>query len=311
MREYYPLCFYCSLLDRVENTEKGYGFRKENKMKKYFNYIERREFEFLRIDINKSGNNFYPEDGKIRIPLTFIPHIGFSLSDQIVKNAPFSSFSDFVLKEMRFKSNRTSVLNLIDIGAFDSLNKNRIALHDFYNEWVSVKSRYKKKESAFIKDKMLKIWAKHKDKGDYNIIEKEDKEKDVCKFNIFHRLVFTREEKRKIKFLRDKKKIVLLTETASSGQRFLVVFNSELSTEKIDKNGQPYKFYSVEDWRGNIKEVAAFNKTYPLIVKSVKMGERYLLEGYLGKDGIIIIGKKGYKNKSEDPAIPLKRLKNI
>ncbi len=308
MRENYPLCFYCSLLDRTENSEKGFGFRKENKMKKYFNYIKKRGVKFLQVDINKSGSKFYPEKNKIRIPLTFVPRIGFSLSDQIVKNAPFDSFSDFVLKEMTFKSNRTSVLNLIDIGAFDSLNSNRIALHDFYNEWASMKSRYKKKESALIMEKMLKIWKKHKDKGNYNIIEKIKQEEDICKFNIFYR--FTEEEVRKIKFLRSRKKIVLLTETPSSGQRYLVTFESRFEREKLDKNGNPYKFYNVEDWRGNVREAVSFYKTYPMI-KMIRMGKCYLLEGYPEKDNryLVVIGKK--HGKSEDPAIPLERLKNI
>ena len=306
MREYYPLCFYSSLLDKAENSEKGYSFRKENKMKKYFHYIKRRGFKFLRIDVNRSGNNFYPEEGKIRMPLTFVPGIGFSLSNQIVKNAPFGSFSDFIFKEMSFKSNRTSILNLIDIGAFDLLNENRAALHCFYNEWISVKSRYKKKTSVLIKDKMLKIWEKHKDEGDYNILEKKAKEKEICRFNIFHRL--TKEEIRKIKFLKDRKKIVLLTENPSTSQRFLVTFESR--KYDTDKNGRPEEFYNIEDWEGNVKEAVAFYDMYP-IVKLIQIGEYYLLEAYMGDRGMIIIGKKGYGNKSENPVIPLKKLKNI
>jgi len=304
IREYYPQCFYSALLSRTPNSVMSYGIRKENKTKKYVRYITKRGIGFLPVDINKSGTDFFPEGNKIRLPLTFIPGIGSSLAKSMVAAAPFSYFLDFVLKEMKFKSIKTSILNLIKIGAFDSINENAKALCSFYEEWCSVKARMRKKDPEKVVQLAKEMWRKYKDLGDYEKGEKRLLEGEICKFNIFHGA--DESEEKKIEYLKDRKKIVTCHKQAKSGQFYLGIL--EALKYHIDKRGKEMCFYTIEDWEKNSNELISFADTYQEM-KHVKIGDYYLIKGHIRdtepSKGSIQVDKQG------DFVVPLKRLKNI
>lgn len=311
LREYYPKEFYSALLNWSENSLKQKGFRKENEMKKYIYYIKSRGIEFVPIDINNSGISFHPQEmsfdypsHNITLPLTFVPGIGESLAQNIFVRAPYSSFSNFCIKELQFKSNKTSILNLINIGAFDNLNSDRKALSGFYEEWASVKSKHKKKKLEKIKPILKEIWNRHKDEGDYTKQEKIEMEKIICKFNIFE---IDSESIRKIEALRKNKKIATLSEKAK-GRRYC--FKIESIKTIRDKNNNTMAFYDIEDWKGKTLEAVAFSSVYKYI-KDIEEGKFYAVKGYIDEGGKLIIGEKGNYGKVNKPFISIESLKNI
>lgn len=311
LREYYPKAFYSALLNWSDNSIKQKGFRKENEMKKYISYIKSRGIEFVPIDINNSGISFHPQKMNfdypvncITLPLTFVPGIGESFAVNIVTNAPYSSFSNFLIKELSFKSNKTSILNLITIGAFDNLNSNRKALHSFYEEWASVKSKHKKKKLDKIKPIIKEIWNRHKDEGDFTKSEKMEMEKIICKFNLFE---IDGESIRKIEVLRKNKKISTLSEKHKK-RRYCFKIES-VKTIK-DKNGRTMAFYDIEDWKGKTMEAVSFSNVYSQI-KDVEGDKFYAVKGYIDDGGKLIIGEKNNYGKVVKPFISIESLKNI
>jgi len=307
LREYYPLCFYPALLNTTDNVEKAYGFRKENKMKKYFSYIMSRDIEFAPIDINNSGVEFAPtKEGKISIPFTFIKGLGESLGNCIMDASPFSSFSDFVLKEMNFKTNKTAVLSLIAVGAFDKLNKNKRAMYEFYLEWAPKRSRYKNKSREQILAAMKKIWSCHKDCDEFSWQESKELEEKACNFNVFYGT--SASEKRKIEFLQNRGKIIPLLDNIKGDERYCFIITA-IKTIK-DKNGKQMAFLSVEDWLRNTIEVAVFQDVYRTEGKQLEKGVQYLMSGYKNR-GMIIAGSGGYDRNTTKVFIRLDSLKNI
>ena len=309
MREYYPYCFYSALLNSSDNSVKSSGFRKENKMKKYIYYIRSRNIDFWPIDINKSRVRFYPETikgkKKIRMPLTFVPGIGESFANNIIEAAPFRSFSDFCIKELQFKSNKTSILNLIYIGTFDSLNKNRKGLASFYEKWVGIKTKMKKKDKLVIKEKMLEIWNEYKELGSYTSEEKRNFEKEICRFNVFES---DGETLRKINHLANKGKVVSLDQEPKGKQRYCIRFESIKPV--TDKNGKKMAFYDIEDWRGKSLEAVSFSNTYNAM-KNIELDRYYAVRGYIDPGGKMIMGIKGSYSKMSKLVIAVDSLKNI
>lgn len=304
MREYFPLFYYSSLLNHAENSEKNYGFRKENKAAKYFNFIKMRGVNFLPIDINKSSGRFEPEKNKIRIPLTFIKGIGESLSEVIIQHRPFLSLSDFFRKELNFKSNKTSIMALIKAGAFDNLFDNKRAIYKFYEEWNPLKSKYRKAKPEKIKQDMKLMWDKYKNIRNWTEEEMIQIEAEVCNFNIFYS-----DENiwRKIEYLADKKRIVSIQENNKKEDQYYC-FQIESIKDWVDKNGNDMCFISAKDWMNNQLEIKVFANIFQEIKKGfLKKGEYYLMTGY-NKENSVIAHKY---NLSKKAFILLKDLENI
>jgi len=286
MREYYPLCFYSAILDRTKNGKES-NFRKTNKMEKYFRFItDSRKLRFAPIDINKSKLRFYPDEGKIRIPFSFVPGIGKSLAGEIYKGAPYRSFSQFCMKELKLRTNKTAILNLIKIGAFDSLNKDRKALVLFYEKWSLIRAKYKKKSLKEIKKTMLEIWNGEyeyndflpiRGQGDFTEEEKEEMEKEICKFNVFHRdedLNSSRAE-----WLHKNHGIREITASDSGEYCFKI---EDKSQERKDRNKKPYVYLSIVDFKGNRGSCAVFGDVYRVVKNRLKKDVYYI--AYCRKD---------------------------
>jgi DNA polymerase-3 subunit alpha len=124
---YYPAEFLGAsmTLELTQATPDIKGFIKEaNKL----------GINILPPDINISTNEFYANKEGIRLPLNMISFIGDACYETILKNKPYTSFSDFITRNPKSKVKKNAVLNLIKAGCFDTFNKNRsILLSDFYN----------------------------------------------------------------------------------------------------------------------------------------------------------------------------------
>lgn len=83
-------------------------------------------------DINISTNEFYADGDLIRIPLTCISHVGDKAYEDILAKRPFTSFNQFVSVVEKKKVNKRCVIHLIKSGAFDSFDKNRSELLEYF-----------------------------------------------------------------------------------------------------------------------------------------------------------------------------------
>lgn len=314
MREYYSIYYFTALLNTVENKEITKDFKKKNEMESYMNFIKRKvEVDiFKKIDIGKSTDRFYMEDDKIRVPLSIVHGVGSSLPSEIRKAVPFTSFSDFCRKELKMKSNKTAILNLIDIGAFDSLNKSRKALHNFWAYWSTVKMKYKNKDINEINHIMREHWNDYKDDGDYTDDEKRQSEREVCKFNIF--CSESSEVIKKIKYAVKNKKIVSGNEQTSYEQFYCFKILS-IKDDVYDKNGNEMRFIICKDWENRQIEVTIFASDFKKCKKLLSEwnksdDEYYIIQGYLDGKGKVIVGAKGYRETMDKPFRKLSNLLN-
>ena len=270
---------------------------------------------FERIDIQKSTDKFCIEDGKIRIPLSIVHGVGSSLPSEIKRISPFTSFSDFCLKELKIKSNKTAILNLINIGAFDSLiptNSSRKGLSLFWEEWMKHKSRFKDKPRDKVKSYIGNIWRNiGKYCTDYTMEEKRKLEKEICKFNMF--CPDLPKVLKKIRYAYKEGKIVLVNERIAPGQFYCIKINSV--KEEFDKNENKMMFLVGEDWEEREVEVVVFYnlyRKYKKILNKMIPGsdEYYVIQGYSGDKGKIILGAKRGNRLVDKPIRKLSSLLN-
>ena len=308
MRKYHPLCFYTALLNNTKNEEVMHSnFRKENKVKKYIYYMKKKGIGILSMDINESKTIWFPQNGSIRPPLTLVKGIGSSFSKAIRVLGPYSSFSDFCLKELKIRSNSACVLNLINVGAFDRFGYHKRALFNFYSEWSKIKSKYKHAKEEKTLPIIKSLWRDYKNDGEYTFVELKCLEKSLIRFNILYR--YPDEVKRKIDYLVKNEKIISFVEADSVSRGFCIeIISSKLH---IDKNDKEMKFLTVLDHEGNKLEAIAFSGEYR---KSKEQLERknyednfYVVYGHLNPRGELVIDSKGTRKIFTS----LESLKNI
>ncbi len=291
MREYYTKYYFTALLNTVENKESVQDFKKRNELEVYMNFMKRKTNAnvFNKIDIGKSTDKFYMEGENIRVPLSIVHGVGSALPFEISKAKPFISFSDFCIKELKMKSNKTAILNLIDIGAFDNLNGNRKALHDFWVNWSVVKTKYKNKDEKVVRKELWKHWNKYKDRGDFTMEEKRKLEKEVCKFNIF--CSESVETIKKLSYIIKNKKTALLNQHLDSGDQYYC-FKILSKKNIVDKNNKKMIFLVGKDWENNQTEIVVFHNIYKMCAKvldEASNDDYYVAQGKLS-NGKILVG---------------------
>lgn len=99
----------------------------------YVRHARRRGLEILPPDVNSSGGHFTLTDEGIRYGLTAIRNLGDNAFGEILRRRPFESLEDLLERCERGKVNKAVVLNMIRIGALDSLDPDRVALEEKYH----------------------------------------------------------------------------------------------------------------------------------------------------------------------------------
>ena len=110
-------------------------------MPKYVRHARARGLEILPPDINESGEDFTLTDDGIRYGLRAVSNVGAIAWKEIAKHRPFTSLEDMYNRVTRAAVNKTVMVNLIRIGALDTLNPDRNALERQYYELAKIKEK--------------------------------------------------------------------------------------------------------------------------------------------------------------------------
>jgi DNA polymerase-3 subunit alpha len=121
LKTYYPLEFMCALLSIQKDAET---------MKRYFAEARRLEIEIRPPDINKSHETFAIADDCILAGLSDIKGVGEKIAPEILANAPYADFAEFLGSVNRRRVNRRVIKSLAQCGAFRSCARNSRVLFE-------------------------------------------------------------------------------------------------------------------------------------------------------------------------------------
>ncbi|MDD2505098.1 MAG: DNA polymerase III subunit alpha [Bacilli bacterium] len=130
LKVYYPEYFYIALL----NTNLG----SSSKTKEYIDEAKCINIEFLKPDINLSGNSYKKNKGII-MPLNLIKNIGTAAANDIISEREkelYKDFFDFIARTYGKNVNIKTLETLIYAGAFDSFNETRKTLIENINNGI-------------------------------------------------------------------------------------------------------------------------------------------------------------------------------
>jgi DNA polymerase-3 subunit alpha len=120
-KHYYPKEFIVALMQTDSEN-----------INKYVREARKRGIEIMPPDINLSDKKFTLCDNAIRYGLDTVYGVGPTAVDDIIANRPFESLDDFLARTTgRGAGKKSVVLNLIKIGAFDTLGKRRPLMESF------------------------------------------------------------------------------------------------------------------------------------------------------------------------------------
>lgn len=122
LKKYYPNEFMAALISSVTDNK--------DKMSLYLSEVKRLGIEMINPDVNISKNQFLAlKDGRMLFGLSGIKGVGNIAIEEIEKNQPFSSLSDFIHK-VSSKVNRGVIENLALVNGFSSFNEYRKTIID-------------------------------------------------------------------------------------------------------------------------------------------------------------------------------------
>jgi DNA polymerase-3 subunit alpha len=126
LKAHYPEHFYAAVLsNELHDTAKVFKYSME---------LRGQGIELLSPDVNESGSGFTPLQGAIRYGLAAIKGIGQASVNAIIAarlEGRFTSFFNFMERLEPGAINRRVLESLISAGAFDSLNRIALPLHDW------------------------------------------------------------------------------------------------------------------------------------------------------------------------------------
>ena len=104
----------------------------QNKLSEFYEELKRLDIKINRPDINVCFADFRNDDKKFYYALGGIKAVGFEAISNIIKerlsNGKFCSIYDFIKRVNPKDINKLQLEGLVKAGAFDSINKNRLAL---------------------------------------------------------------------------------------------------------------------------------------------------------------------------------------
>lgn len=140
LKSHWPIEFMTALLNADSGDIERISFLVGETIKDGIN--------ILPPDVNKSFDNFIPEDKNIRFGLLAIKNVGVNIVEAIIeerqRGGPFQNFIDFLTRVRHKDLNKKSLESLIKVGVFDSLNTDRLNLLSNIEEILAFSQNLKK-----------------------------------------------------------------------------------------------------------------------------------------------------------------------
>jgi DNA polymerase III alpha subunit len=139
LKTHYPLEFYTAVL-MCENEDEKFKIYRLDALNHGVNV--------LRVDVNKSKDNFSINDGDIYFGFEKIKGIGEAVAKRIVASQPYTDFEDFLDK---FGTDLGPVRALVSLGVFDHLDTkhSRLTLRKFHEYYKDKTKKRRERKTRF------------------------------------------------------------------------------------------------------------------------------------------------------------------
>lgn len=274
LKTYYPLEFYCTLLQNEESDN----------YRKIINEAKKSGIEVLPFDINISEKTFCIKNGKIYFGFININNCGEKGTEALMnsrKNKKYENFIEFMLRDdISWRhANKRIVEALIKIGAFDFGVDQRNLLLKVYEEFNLKRAKLSKKQELWTKSERTRIINEiyETEKAKLNVLKTSEMEKmawelEYYKFNLMYSPFEIGNRKQKID------KILASGQGGSINEEatfYVVMFNSVKKFN--DKRGKEMCFLELVDHTGRNKQGIIFSSNYKS--EKVVQGEVYVVKG--------------------------------
>lgn len=135
LKAHYPLEFFASILHYESDAAK---------MKEYKCDAERHEIMVEALDLNKSRVYFDITDDKIYFGFANVKGIGEAVAEKIVKNQPYTSFSDFL---DRYGTDESVIKPLVGLGMFSEDKPE--TLYKYYRWYKDIKEKREARKKRY------------------------------------------------------------------------------------------------------------------------------------------------------------------
>lgn len=294
LKTYYPLQFYCALMNNVDKADEYIMI---------VNELKNNGFKIEGVDINKSDVRFSIRDDKIYWGIGNLVGVGEVAATEIVKSRKarmFDGLKDFVVRDgINWRScNKKIVEALIRVGAFDFASKGleqRNFLLSFYNEFMEMKSRLPKKQSEWPMSERLRTCKnaidKARERKNPKLTEEEKMsiELQYYKLNIKNQAIDLKGRRAKMERLIKNKMIRSFQDddTSEYGEYILAQFIEVFRFK--DKNNHEMAFIDMSDHKGKMRKGIIFSSDYQ--AEKIIAGHFYLIKGRSGDKMIINVYK--------------------
>lgn len=266
----YPLHYFSSLLNSVIGSEL--------KTSEYIFEAKKRGITTLHPSINYSGFHYHVENNSLRFPFLNIKNISYATTTILMKERKerglFKDYFDFIARISVHRISRKVIECLIDAGALDEFNYNRISMKLSLDDALRYASLVSIEE-----DDQTRIDLNLVSKPTITIMNEKssiacENEKNVLGFYL---------SKHPIQEVREKINALSLIELKIGFQQVNFVCMVERIKEHKTKHNDLMAFFSVSDDTAKF-DVVVMPNIYKNIQSQIKKGNYILVQGKIDKE---------------------------
>lgn len=271
-----------------------YDATKLDALKTSIKNAQKEGFKILPPDINTSNIHFTPLKDGIRFGLNEIKGVGEVPCEAIIKNRPYNSIKEFIIKNLDTKINKKVTTALVGGGAFDNLipEKQRKKYLKITEEF------YEKKKTKKNPELLGELWDDIEQENELisetSVNEFMEYEKIYLGGNFFHG-IFSDIMREKIEKLYNLHKCLRSFEEVREKDKPTAYVPVQVKAYRYhtQKNFQEMCFLTCEDMNGEEVTIPVFG-SYWEIVKVKFFAEGFYLLSVFDKDGQIMFGSRNW-----------------
>ena len=287
LSKYFKSAFYAANLT--------YEAGKQDKLKDAMKIVKKTGYKILPPSINNSSGHFAPVGDNLAFGLGEIKGIGEKPMESIVKNRPYESIIDFVIKNLGEKPiNKRVTTALVAGGAFDDLIEK-----DSRKKYLNIVTDFYEKKKTKKNPELLKqLWDDIVEDHQLDIATGVDDymklENDYLGGNFFHGM-FSDAMVEKIDKLYSLGKCLRNFEEVREQNRPSAYVPLQVKSYRYhtQKNGQEMCFLNCEDMNGEEVSIPVF-ASYWEHCKIKFFGEAFYLLSVFDKEGQIMFGSRNW-----------------